>query len=656
MFQTLFVLLCLGLAPSDGCAAPVTVPVRDTIAAVTFTADRQGGLGSAAPVMTAGAEAIARRGARGLDEVLRTMPGLTVKDYGGVGGLKTVSVRGLGAAHTAVCYDGTAISNAQNGQIDISRFNLDNVASLTVEIGPADEIFRPARTMSSGGVLTVNSKRPDFSAGGTLLKARMRFASFGTYSPGLLLQQKLSDSFSLDASASYTRSEGDYPFKLQNGTSQTMERRTGSEVSILSTEANLRGDLPNGAALTSKVNFYTSQRGLPGAVIFYAQNPTETLWDKALVSAVSYEDVYSNGLKIKSSVGYNLEWNRYLDVSTFYAEPEDDRYLQQEWSASFIGQYSAGEALRFVLAQDLFVNRLSSSIPECPFPTRLSSITSLNAQYRSDRLTVTACLTATAITESVETGEAAPSRFRLSPNVSASWRVAGQLRLRASYKDGFRVPTFNDLYYQRVGNVGLVPEIARQTGLGATWSGSAGRASLSFTADGYWNSVKDKIVAVPTMFVWHMRNLGRVRMLGADVSANAFIPVNDRWTFRLNAGWSWLSAVDLSDPSAKNYGHQIQYTPKHSGNVLASLETPWVNFSYTLVCSGRRWYLPQNVDANSLAPYFDHSISLNRDFRIRRTGMNVAFEALNLGNVNYEVIHSYPMPGRNYRLTITISK
>ena len=388
-------------------------PVQDTLAAVTFTAERHDGLGSAAPVMTAGAEAIARRGVKGLDEVLRTMPGLSVKDYGGVGGLKTVSVRGLGAAHTAVCYDGAAISNAQNGQIDISRFNLDNVASLTVEIGPADDIFRPARTMSSGGVLTLNSKKPDFSDRSTLLKAQMRFASFGTYNPYILVQQKLSGSFDADASVNFTTSRGDYPFTLQNGSTVVTGRRAGSEVSILSTEANLRGELRSGARLTAKLNFLTSERGLPGAVILYAQNPTETLWDKDIVSVASYENNHSNGLKVKASLGYNLQWNRYLDVSTFYAEPEDDRYLQQEWSGSFIGQYSLLENFRTVLAQDLFVNHLGSNIPECQQPTRLTSVTSLNSQYRTESLTVTACLTATAYAESVASGEAAPSRFRI---------------------------------------------------------------------------------------------------------------------------------------------------------------------------------------------------------------------------------------------------
>ena len=57
-------------------------------------------------------------------DAVRNFAGVNVKDYGGIGGLKTVSVRSLGANHTAVLYDGVAISDSQNGQIDFGKFIL----------------------------------------------------------------------------------------------------------------------------------------------------------------------------------------------------------------------------------------------------------------------------------------------------------------------------------------------------------------------------------------------------------------------------------------------------------------------------------------------------------------------------------------------------
>ena len=88
---------------------------------------------------------IERLGVQDLSEAVKRFSGVTVQDYGGIGGLKTVSVRSLGAKHTAVSYDGVTITDAQSGQVDISRFTLDNVDMISLSIGQADDIFQTAR-------------------------------------------------------------------------------------------------------------------------------------------------------------------------------------------------------------------------------------------------------------------------------------------------------------------------------------------------------------------------------------------------------------------------------------------------------------------------------------------------------------------------------
>ena len=81
---------------------------------------------------------IDRLGVQDLSEAVKRFSGVTVQDYGGIGGLKTVSVRSLGAKHTAVSYDGVTITDAQSGQVDISRFSLDNVEMVSLSIGQSD--------------------------------------------------------------------------------------------------------------------------------------------------------------------------------------------------------------------------------------------------------------------------------------------------------------------------------------------------------------------------------------------------------------------------------------------------------------------------------------------------------------------------------------
>ena len=83
-----------------------------------------------------------------LSDALKYMSGVVVRDYGGTGGMKTVSVRGLGTQHTGVAYDDIALTDCQTGQIDLGKLSLENVASIALVVGLDDKIFVPARLFS----------------------------------------------------------------------------------------------------------------------------------------------------------------------------------------------------------------------------------------------------------------------------------------------------------------------------------------------------------------------------------------------------------------------------------------------------------------------------------------------------------------------------
>jgi hypothetical protein len=171
----------------------------DTLDVAKVSSTRDASAAAVNPVRNISKGGIERLGTIGLNEVLRQFSGVSVKDYGGVGGLKTVSVRNMGASHTSVIYDGIAISDAQNGQVDISRFDLDDVSSVSMSIGYEDDIFCSARHLTSAGTLHIESMRPSFDDGPTEVNARMTFGSFGTYSPYILLKQRLGSQYALKA-------------------------------------------------------------------------------------------------------------------------------------------------------------------------------------------------------------------------------------------------------------------------------------------------------------------------------------------------------------------------------------------------------------------------------------------------------------------------
>ena len=643
MFLKLLVSLC--------CA----VPSGDTLDVATVSVQRNAAVASLSPVQTITETKIERLGTIGLNEVVSQFSGVSIKDYGGIGGLKTVSVRNMGASHTAVVYDGIAVSDAQNGQVDISRLDLDDIVSVSMSIGQEDDIFCSARHMTSAGTLRLESAEPSFINGPTEVNARMTFGSFGTYIPYVALKQKLGARYALKAVLNGTFSKGNFPFELRNGKITTVEKRINSEVQSYGAEADLYADWASKGRLKAKVNYYSSERGLPGSVILYTQNTYERLWDRSVLSNIMYDIGFGDKWKFHADAGFTGSFNRHLNTAPIYPDHQDSRYTQNEYTFAARTLYAPADRWQIVLAEDLFCNTLVSNIPECPFPVRLSSISAVSAKYETGIMKLSASLVGTYMTEELETGDAPSDRFRLSPMFGISWNLYKGFRLRASYKDGFRAPTFNDLYYARVGNINLRPEIARQFNLGLTYSGTYSWGSADITADVYRNFIKDKIVAVPTMFIWKMRNVGEVAMYGTDITASAFWKAGEWLKIHTSANYSLQYALDVTDPASKSYRHQIPYTPRHCASANIIFESKWFNLAYRMTVSGKRYDKNQNIPANEIPSYADHSISLNREFAFGKTHeyrIYMSVEALNLADLNYEVIRFYPMPGRSYRLTL----
>lgn len=614
-----------------------------------------------APLQVMAQDEFQKLGIKELHEAVKTFSGVQIKDYGGIGGVKTVSVRSMGSQHTAISYDGVTISNAQSGQVDIGRFNLDNVEHVSLTIGQGDNIFQAARMFASAGVLNIKTSKPQFHDDKNAnVGASIKVGSFGTYNPSAYWQQKLSGRWIMALNGDWMSSEGDYPFTLKNGNVITEEIRLNSDVNSFRGEANVYGDLGKGGELSFKGNWMSSQRGLPGSVVLYNWDARERLWDETWFAQAGYRNTFGQKWEMQGQLKYNYAWNKYRDEKEYYPNGvKVTYYTQRELYGSVAAKYQPVENVQVVLSQDLFRNTLDATLTNFVYPHRFTSLTALAGKYSNGRLTATASLLSSYITEDVQKGQAAPDRFRLSPAASISYKLFEErnIRVRASYQDMFRTPTFNDLYYNEVGNRALKPEIARQFNLGFTWrEGFQGALDeVSLQIDGYCNKVKDKIVALPTMFVWSMLNLGKVEILGADVNVGASISFGAETRLKINGSWSYQHAVDVTSPTDKNYKDQIPYTPRNSGTLSVSFLNRWVNVGYLMNGVGERYALPQNTESNMIEGYVEHSASLSRNFTAGRCTIALQLECQNFTDVQYDVIQYYPMPGRLYRFTLKLN-
>ena len=629
---------------------------------VTVTARRMPAkITSTTSVQVFGKEDLKNLGLQNMGDAVKRFAGTNVRDYGGIGGLKTVSVRNLGAAHTAVSYDGVAISNTQAGQIDIGRFSLDNVSTLSLAIGHDDNLLQSARLFASAGVLNIETEKPHFENGKRHhTQVQMRGGAFGYLTPAIRHWQALGERTKLSVEGNYLHAEGEYPFTLKNGTLVTEQKRINSDVESYQGEVNLFHTFKDESELSAKAYYYNSKRGLPGAVILYNSESDERLWDENFFAQAKYKKAFSPQWTLQAQGKYNYSWNKYEDTGVEYTGgKQTDTNRQTEYYLSASALYKPTSAWSFSLSQDGFINRLHTNGANSPEPVRYTSLTALNARYQSGQLKASGSVVATYITEEVKAGNTPEDRRRLSPTLSLSWQPweGEQLFVRALYKNTFRVPTFSDLYYLRVGNTSLKPEKATEYTVGLTWSGTPFSFTdfVSLTVDGYYNEVNDKIIAFPSTYVWKMQNYGKVHITGIDATLATAIPLGKSVNLNLSGNYSWQKALDVTNPEAKNYKHQLPYTPEHNGNVSATLEMPWINVGYTVTMVSKRYFLAQNIEANRIDGYSEHTATLWREFKLGKCGLRLQAEIINLTDAQYDVIKYYPMPGRSWRLTGTFN-
>lgn len=201
-------------------------------------------------------------------EVIRNFSGVNIKDYSGIGGLKTVSVRSLGVNHTGVQFDGIQVADAQNGQIDLDKINLEKVASITLYNGQSDELLQPAE--ASASMLVIKSLAPDFKSNKDYrISFGYKTGSFGLGNLTLLWQQKISKRCSLNLRSNWQKSHGKYKYRVEGDDSDTLAVRSNAQLSTLQSDATLYWKGADSNNFQFRINYANSSCGLPGAVVYY---------------------------------------------------------------------------------------------------------------------------------------------------------------------------------------------------------------------------------------------------------------------------------------------------------------------------------------------------------------------------------------------------
>ena len=613
-------------------------------------------LRTAAPTQVVDAARIESQGLLQLSDAVRQMAGVTLRDYGGIGGIKTVSARGLGTQFSTLTIDGVAVDDAQNGQVDLGRYLLTGTAFISLSHGQQQEPLLSARAYAAGSVLNIESAPPSFFlAEKTNLKLGIGLGSFLMLNPSLQWEQKWNRKLSTSMLFSWLQSNGDYPFTLyytaDHADSSSLERREHSSMNMVTADANLYYSLANDNRLAAKVHYMRGHHDLPGPVIFYTQRPSRQSTDEEVFFAQARWRVERDAWKLQLLGKVQQTYDRFEDSAAYTLTGyQMNDYLQREGYLSGSAVWHPFRWLDLSGATDLSLSRLRTNLAQHNNVLRTNLMAVLAARVTHKNLEVRSNLLATSISDhdyQPSTSNHQLSTYRrLSPYLGAMYTLAnGRLTLRTFYKETYRAPNFSELYFFTIPR-DLRPECARQINLGAT----VATEHLGATFDAYYNRVRDKILAIPTqnMFLWSLQNIGKVDILGLDATTNCQLSA-----VHIQLNYSLQHAVDRTDPDGKTYGHQIAYTPRHSGGATLRWENPWVNVGTSLTVVGERYYRMQNSAETRLSPYCDLGLQADRAFNLRWGILRLSAQVLNILDVQYEIVRSYPMMGRNYRMKIT---
>ena len=592
------ILISAGLLLADRQAESAEQP-SDTLHAVTVTADKG--------VVISRTDTLPIQNTFDITGELHQVPGLQLGDYGGFAGLKTVSLRGMGSAHTAVYVDGVRVGNVQSGQGDMGMLDIENYSSAVVDYAQNSISFHTAR--------------PEFADSKVTGKASFSIGSFGTYLPSARLDFKISEKLALSANAAGIISKGD--FTLADGSA-----RLNNDIRQVRGGINFFGTMEDGE-YHIKAFGNTAERGTPGSISWPSEDrqKDQNIYLQAAAKK-SFSKLYT--LRASAKAGYD-----YIYYTSSWGDSE---YGQTELQLNTSHMFNIYSWWNISLAADVQWDRLASSNYNA---ARFTTMSALTSSFSFERLSLNASVEYAGHFDRNQL-----ARHAISPSMDFRLRIFDGLDIVGFGRRAYRAPMFNELYYVGYGNPDLLPEDAWLTDLGIDFHKKiSAKWSIKAKADGFYNLLTNKITSAPTAEdpnIWLPYNIGKVMSAGADIAAGAEYASGD-WRASADLRYSYQSATDRT-PDSYSFGQQIPYLAKHS--VTAAMTASWKGYSLN-----PRWILKagRSDAAGSLADWNTLDLNISKTFTFKKSfSLGVFLSAKNLLDCRYELVSGYPMPGRSF--------
>lgn len=648
----LFPLLVFQIAPAsaqDSTRPGTPAPLPDTLARsymlgeIVITATRREVAATTAPsgVTVVRREAIDAMPGSLLSSVLSWTPGMSLRSYGGGAAVQTISLRGMSPEHTLLLVDGQKANSFQNALADFGILTTSGVDRVEIVRGGTSALYGADAV---GGVINVITRRPGDGIHGSV---STMLGSDHTSGAEIRLEGG-GDGTGLRGSLRREQGRGNFEFRFNDGRSETTLRRQGEDYSLLA--GDVRGDWAVTPTVRSTATFsYTdADRGSPGVVTDPSSSGKGRLWDRleSLRAGVDWDALRWLSLRLAGSARYALE--RYDDPGQILGgSPLHSLYSNHDAIVTPEALFSLSPDLSGVAGVEYARASLRSSDTQDGARVQRSAFLStehtipipLDIPYEI------------IVYPSVRYDAFSDVGGDVSPRVGVNIGILRDpgLRLRASYGKSFETPTLNELYWLQGGNPNLRPEraLSFDAGLRADL-----RVAGSLRLDVSFFSIdsRDRIVWVPASGTfWSPKNIAAVTSRGAEAEA-AWTGLDGALRLTCNATWTDVKKTSADYAGDPTEGKRLIYEPSETFNAVAEgtlgplvllLRHSWISYRYTTEINDR--FLPA---------YSLESAALRYTLRGAPWNASLKAEVNNLFNTSYQVVALYPMPLREFRVTL----
>ncbi|GGG47464.1 TonB-dependent receptor [Croceivirga lutea] len=531
----------------------------------------------------------------------------------GYGMVSSPAFRGTSASHTAVVWNGITINSQLTGQLDFNTINPFNYSSVSIRSGGGSVQYG---TGAIGGSIHLNNDLAFTNHFEN--RVVLGYGSFNTQSINYhnsFATGKWSSNFGIN----YNSSDNDFKYL------ETNEQNTNGEFNHLNLNFNSGISLANNHVIKLFHQTFIGDRNLSGTLLapgrskFEDENfRTQVEWGhfgEKLITKLKVAHLHERFKYFENKNADNFTSSR---VTTMLARYSVDLSLSKSFDINTFVEYAnysgAGDNIGTPRRNDVAI----AGILKHKFSKKFRHNLSVRQDISSDFMS--------------------PVLFAWHGSYDASsWY---KLQLNASRN--FRMPTFNDLYWQPGGNLDLRTENSYQIDLGNQFSFK----KISLNLNGYYIDSKDMIRWVPNNEgIWSPSNIDNVRVYGveAELSYQYNFLTKHYLAFQSNYAYT------VSEDKATN--EQLIYVPFHRINGSIAYNYNTLGFFYQHLYNGS-----VQIIGGDLGSYQVANLGVHYQFKIRpRQQLKLGLTLNNVFNTYYENIAFRPMPNRNIQTQIQLN-